>query len=281
MPRKNKQLEGKRLNPNAGIIEDFQKPILTLIRKMTDEVKRELKSMFNDPRYAVDAMDADPAARGRIILNQMLNKYGPLFQKYAKKSVDRMVKRTLRYSAITLKASLEGATTAGSEKTLKDLGIDLEFDSTSEEMQRVLTASINEAVSLIKTIPEKYLAEVNGAVMRSVTSGNGLKDLIPFLNTKYGQNIRKARNVANDQTRKVYANVNATRMKESGVKKFVWIHSGGGKHPRKLHQEMNGKEYSFDDPPYIGEMYGQPVYGLPSDLPNCRCTLKPILSFED
>jgi SPP1 gp7 family putative phage head morphogenesis protein len=108
-----------------------------------------------------------------------------------------------------------------------------------------------------------------------------MQDLIPFLDAKYGQNIRHARNVAHDQTRKAFTNISTARLKAAGVKKFEWRHSHGGRTPRKLHEELNGKVFSYDDPPYIGDMYGQKVYGLPSQMPNCRCFAKPIIDFGD
>jgi SPP1 gp7 family putative phage head morphogenesis protein len=116
--------------------------------------------------------------------------------------------------------------------------------------------------------------------MRSITTGKGMEDLVPFLTKKYKGNIRHARNVALDQTRKAYQSINTSRLKSMGVKSFIWIHSGGGKEPRQNHIKMSGNEYSFDNPPIIGVMYGENVRGLPGDLPNCRCICKPVINFD-
>ena len=116
--------------------------------------------------------------------------------------------------------------------------------------------------------------------MRSITTGKGMEDLVPFLNKKYRGNIRHERLVALDQTRKAYQSINTVRLKAMGVKKFIWVHSGGGKEPRIDHIKMSGNEYSFDNPPVIGIMYGNEVRGLPGDLPNCRCICKPVINFD-
>ena len=50
--------------------------------------------------------------------------------------------------------------------------------------------------------------------------------------------------------------------------------------PSQLHVDMHGKVFDFDDPPFIGVMYGERVHGLPGTLPNCRCLMKPIFEFE-
>jgi len=263
-----KPITGGALLPSAAIADDYQRAVVILIRKMADETKRELRRMFDDPAYAMDAIaDGNPASRARIIINRLIEKYEPIFNKWAKKSTDRMIARTLKSSTITLGMSL------------KEFGehIDIRADLMNDRMREIITASTNEGAQLIKTIPSSYLAEVQGQVMRSITSGRGLQDLIPFMNTHYGQAVRKARNVAFDQTRKAYASVNAARLQASGVKKFEWRHSHGGKNPRKQHEEWNGKIFSFDDLP-IDDRFG-PV--IPGQAIGCGCFAKPVLSFGD
>ena len=259
---KSKGLTGGALIPSAAIATDFERTILTLIRKMCQETKRDLKTMFDDPAYALDDSvgDGNPASRARIILSGLMDKYDPLFRKWAKKAAKRMVERNLKHSSRQINKSLR--------EISKDFVVQPDF--MSDRLREITTASINEAVGLIKLIPQKYLTEVSGAVMRSIQpGGEGMKSLIPFLNDKYDQNIRHARLVAHDQTRKTFTNISTARLTAAGVKEFEWRHSHGGKHPRKLHEELSGKVFRYDEPPYIGDMYGQPVYGLPAQLPNC------------
>jgi uncharacterized protein with gpF-like domain len=262
------QIKCKTLTANAGIAADYSKEIIKLISQMSSEIKIEMKDLFQSESLH-GTMDGNISSQARIRLNKILDKYNPLFNSWAKRITDRMISRTIKNSAITLGMSLR--------EVSQDLSID--FSKVDNRLRNVITASTEEAANLIKLIPEKYLADVQGAVMRSITTGNGLKDLIPFMNTKYAMNKRHARNVAIDQTRKSYNNINATRMEAIGQTKFEWIHSGGGMHPRKLHQELAGKEYDLKDPPVIGVMYGEEVRGIPGQLPNCGCSMRPIISF--
>ena len=257
------------LRPNVGISTDYAKPIVNELELMFRDVQRELKKAFKENHYG-QAMDASLASQSRILLNWLLRKWQPRFDEIAKSATNRMIERTLKNSAITLRNSLKQA--------LPDLSIDTSFSN--EQLQEVIKASTLEASNLIKTIPYKFLNEVQGQVMRSITTGKGMEDLVPFLTKKYKGNVRHARLVALDQTRKAYQSINTTRLKTLGVKKFIWIHSGGGKEPRELHKRMSGNEYSFDDPPFIGMMYGNDVHGLPGDLPNCRCICKPVINFD-
>jgi SPP1 gp7 family putative phage head morphogenesis protein len=258
---------GSSLRPNVGIAEEYAKPIKKALEQLKNELDRELKRAFRQNM----AMDASITSQTRIILNALLDKWQPIFNDIAKRATKKMIARTVTNSAITLKKSLKGA--------LPDLSIDTSFSD--ERLEEVIKASTLEAANLIKTIPYKYLNEVQGQVMRSITTGKGLADLVPYLTKMYKGNVRKANLVALDQTRKAYQSINTSRLKSIGVKKFVWIHSGGGKEPRELHVKMSGNEYSFDDPPFIGRMYGQDIYGFPAELPNCRCICKPVLNFTE
>lgn len=272
MPRHNNMtngLVGGSLRPNAGIAADYAKPTLELIGLMSRDVKRELKRLFTATNYEV-AMDASISSQARILMNYLLRKWQKRFDTVAKKSTDRMIQRTMKNSAVTLEMSLKEAS--------KDFEIDTSF--TDARLEDVIKASTQEAANLIKVIPQKYLSEVQGQVMRSITTGRGMEDLLPFLTKKYQGNVKHAKNVALDQTRKAYQSINTSRLKSLGVKKFVWVHTGGSREPRKDHIKMSGNEYSFDNPPVIGIMYGNEVRGLPGDLPYCRCICKPVINFD-
>ena len=65
---------------------------------------------------------------------------------------------------------------------------------------------------LIKSIPEQYFKDVTGSVMRSITTGNGLADLVPEIKKYDGQTERRAKLLALDQTRKAYNSINKQRM---------------------------------------------------------------------
>lgn len=269
-------LRGSVLSPNAAIEQEYTAVILTLVRKMCDDTKKALQAVFAGEKptiepAAMDAADTGTSTQARIALNALMDKYEPLFNRWAKKATKRMMDRTVKNSGITLGMSLRQMSAA----------VQLDASKITPELLEIINASTTEAVSLIKLIPAKYLTNVQGAVSRSITSGNGMADLVPFLDKQYQGNVRHARNVAMDQTRKAHSNTTAQRMREIGVKTYEWIHTSGAKEPRALHIALNGTVCSLDDPPYIGEMYGEPVYGGPSLLPGCRCRARPILNFSD
>ena len=145
----------------------------------------------------------------------------------------------------------------------------------------VFQANAKENVGLFKTIASVHFDRVETAVMDSITTGNGLQDLVPFFESHNPGIKNYAKHRALDQTRKAFTSMNLARMKDAGIDKFEWQHSHGSADPRKLHQELDGKVFDIDNPPYIGDMYGERIHGFPGQLPNCRCTMKPVFEFKE
>ena len=135
-----------------------------------------------------------------------------------------------------------------------------------------------ENAALIRNVGQQATERIGQEVYRSIASGNGLQELIPTLQEKEGMSLRRARLVAHDQTRKAYSELNRQRLTKLGVRQFEWVHSGGGTHPRKSHLAADGKVYSFDDPPRIGDK-GEAI--LPGQAIGCGCTATPVITFED
>jgi SPP1 gp7 family putative phage head morphogenesis protein len=164
---------------------------------------------------------------------------------------------------------------------LKDIAERMAIQSTmaTPRMRAVVEAASQATVGLITRIPAKYLDGVQTAVMSAITNGSGLNKLVPYLTKKYEGDARHAHLVALDQVRKVSASVNSARIQELGVKTFVWIHTGGERYPRKLHQSYSGKEFRYDDLPVIDDRTGE--RGIPGAAINCRCVARPVLRFTE
>lgn len=142
-----------------------------------------------------------------------------------------------------------------------------------------LLATTRENVALIKSIPAEYHQRIEQTVMRSIQSGgSGSSTLLEEIR-KIGQSTdKRAELIAVDQASKINTAMNDERLKSLGVRKFEWIHSGGGKEPRELHVSYDGQIFDMDDPPIIDERTGE--RGLPGQLIHCRCRMRPIVDFS-
>lgn len=270
--------KGHALNHNASAEEKYAIQLRQLTAHMTATVNREVLALFNsdiaDQHFETTGQDASIAAQARILTNALTKRFVALFQSKAKLYAQGML------------SSINNESEANTTRSLAAISksMTIRASKVTDPLKNTLTASLAENVDLIKSIPQQYLSGVQQAVMRSITTGNGLQDLKPYLEKQVGVTERRATLIANDQTRKAYNNLNAIRMKSAGVKKFQWLHSAGGRDPRPLHindypNGLNGGIFSFDDLPVIDEHTGE--RGLPGQAVNCRCRLLPVVDFGD
>lgn len=262
--------KGQQLHPPAAVSSRYVQALAALTAQMTAQVEREVRRLFDTDAAAKHfGTDATIASQSRILLNSLAAKFNDLFARKARALAEQMVDGAGKASGSALHSSLEKLSG----------GLSLKTKITNPNLTNVYKASVTENVSLIKSIPAQYLQKVEGAVMRSITTGNGLQDLVPALEQYQGQTHRRAKNIALDQTRKAYNAINKGRMQAIGVKKFQWHHSGGGAHPREDHVEMDGNIYSFDKLPVIDQNTGE--RGIPGQAPNCKCTMSPVFDFSE
>ena len=265
-------LRGKPLNYNASIEEKYRAKMDKLINQMCDRTKKKLIALFkNHTISATDsfALDATLVAQAKILVNQLTLQFNELFGYQAKPISESMVKASNQASKSAV------------HQSLKELsgGLSLKTDFMSAPLAEVFTASVNESVGLIKSIPQKYFSDVQGSVMRSISNGNGLADLVPALEKYEGITKRRAKIIASDQTKKVYNGLNKGRMQKLGVDKYEWLHTGGASHPREEHIAMSGQIFSLSNPPVIDSKTGQT--GKPGDLINCSCRMLPVIEFNN
>lgn len=248
--------EGKPIIPTESNWHEWDKRVQPILKAMYVETRKELIRVFTETQFGT--MDSSVSAQAQIVINKLMAKYDKIFGDLSKSVVDKMIDKVMRNSTASLKMSLSDY--------VNPLAIDR--TATNERLKEIIQASTKEAASLIKRIPERYLSEVQGEVMRSITSGNGMKDLVPYLTKRYEGDARWARHVAMDQTRKAHSSISNARMRQLGIEKFKWLHTRGSAHPRKHHIELSGQIFRYDDPPIIDPKTGQT--GLPSYLPFCH-----------
>ena len=240
-------IRGTKLAYNAAQQERYVKSLQFLVQSMVDETKREItklfksttsKEYFTEQKEAASivAQDESISSQARILTNKLMKKFSSLFAKKSVTIAERMLKGALQASKTSLHSSLE--TLSG--------GLSLKTGVIPKGLEDVSKALLDENVSLIKSIPQEYFKNITGSVMRSITTGQGLKDLTPDIEKYDGQTKRRAKNLALDQTRKAYNSINKQRCIALNVKKMEWLHSGGGQQPRESHQKIDGVIDFFD-----------------------------------
>ena len=287
-------IEGKPLLIPAAVSSRMKKQMLTLIVAFQKDVRSELRRLFhveqNPVAEAEDAavyvktayelgllqptavaMDASLADLAASLVTRLTDKWQSIFDKAATRIGFDMADGALKASDRQLGTSLKEVSEGFTLRTTPAVNV-------------MVDAAAQQAAALIKRVPAQYLPDIQQATMRSITSGNGLKDLEPELAKRNVAVKNWVHNVARDQTRKAYGTISRMRMQEAGVKKFKWVHSGGSNQPREYHLHrwpagLNGGIFSFDDPPIINEKTGK--RGFPGDEPYCGCTMSPYFDLDE
>ncbi len=263
-------IKGTPLNYNAAIQLRYERQLERLVNEMVESTKKKITRLFNgEPAQEFFAEDASISSQARILTNALTSQFTELFKKKSRPLAEQMVGDTNKVAKSNL------------HQSLKDLsgGLTIKTDIMTGPLRDVMKATVSENVSLIRSIPKQYMTQVEGAVMRSISQGNGLQDLIPFLEKQGEITKRRAKNIALDQTRKAYNGINKGRMEALGVEEYEWLHSGGGQHPREEHIAMSGNIYRLDDPPVIDSKTGE--RGIPGQAINCKCRMRPVIRFNE
>lgn len=132
---------------------------------------------------------------------------------------------------------------------------------------------IRENVALIKNVRADTSNRIENIIAQALTTGASVDSVAKAIQERLSVAESHARLIAADQSGKWYGQVNAMRMKEIGVRKFIWLTSGGpnvrDEHKAREIASMD-EPYSFDEPP-DGELPGEPI--------RCECVAQPV--FDD
>lgn len=248
------------VRPNVGTQAKYRKQLEAIIKEMNDSVEYWVRAAYknNEPVIATDAL---PTAVLERVVRRLQRRWQKKFDELAPKLAQYYAQAANTRSALQL------------QNALREGGMTVKFKMT-RAARDVMNASIQEQVGLIKSIPQKYFTAIQGDVMRSVQSGRDLATLTKSLQENYGVTKRRAANIARDQNNKATASMTRVRQQEIGVVEAIWLHSGGGKHPRPKHKAFNGKRYNVKEGAPIGDK-GQKVH--PGEEINCRCVSRAII----
>lgn len=253
------------VRPNAGLASAYRKKLDRLI----DEMHRDILSRLTDA-YAVKppamAQDAPDGGYGRSSARYLLDEIESLGARWQAR-FDEAAMELGRYFATSALNRADGALA----DILKRAGFTVEFKLT-RRANDVFQATIGEQVGLIKSIASEHLADVQGAVMRSVQAGRDLASLTRDIEARYGLSKRRAALIARDQNNKATATITRARQTELGITKALWVHSSGGRVPRASHVAASGKAYDIAK--------GMKIDGewiLPGQLINCRCVSRSVI----
>lgn len=253
----------RAVHANRGEAARYRQRMLALIDEMHSSVIYWLRATYREAPPAI-AQDASPSRKMQRTLRELAKRWRKRFDEEAPKIAEAYLKGSFKNTDSAMRSAL------------KDAGWSVKFEMTPA-MRDAFDASLAENVGLIRSIPEQYLQQVEGSVMRSYTRGRDLATMVKEIRQIYPKAANRAVIIARDQSNKANSVVTAARQLELGIEEAIWMHSHAGKTPRPTHVAMNGKRYKVRE-----GMWDSAVqrFVFPGELINCRCTGRSVLPFN-
>ena len=134
---------------------------------------------------------------------------------------------------------------------------------------------VRENVDLIKTIPHDTLSKMRDIVYDGYVSGKTTTDMMKDIRRVYRVSKRRALFIARDQIAKLNGAIQRAQQMDAGIKEYIWS-TVRDERVRKSHRELNGKKFSWDEPPENSD--GRKCH--PGQDFRCRCIGRPVFERE-
>lgn len=154
----------------------------------------------------------------------------------------------------------------------------------SEYYNSIMQAVVNENLTLIKSIPQNILKEMQITLSQGIISGNQ-KELIKSLKKIKGVNKDRAIFIARDQIHKACESFKQVQNTSLGIEYYEWltadderVSSGIGGHAHNNHRIF---KYGSNEAIISHSNKRGFYYGKPGDRPNCRCIALGVILDSD
>jgi len=156
---------------------------------------------------------------------------------------------TASFAQVAASQMVEKVGTANKNKfdrtVARATGVDLGSIITSEGLEDFTALSVNKNVSLIKSLPEEYLKQVETIVNNGVVSGAKYKTIEKEIAAKTGANSKLAnriKTIARNEVQTINSQITLRRSESLGIKKGIF-RTSEDERVRKCHDELNEVEF--------------------------------------
>lgn len=253
-----------------GISQWYQRKLRSITRTFTKVCISRLSNLYKRDKTQVSFAQDEDINVAFTIIADFKDKYIKIYDKFAEKTVRTFVNKTESNADKTVAKSIENM----NSEELK-----VKRNIQSPEIDYTIEAIVSENLSLIKSIPEEFFKKLTFSMSQAIQNGQNLTEFKKQLMKIKGMTERRATLIARDQSNKAYNAISRRKLQACGVKQFEWIHTGIAKTPRPYHKNvLNHQIFEFDNPPIIDPNTKE--RGYPAQLVNCRCMMRPVVSFE-
>ena len=256
---------------------EFQRLTSAYLKLLHEELKKELPALIRAYRRE---------QRGDSRMDDIGN-FRRLTEDACRRIMQRMEQKTEDFDLWDRAAGIARMTRNTSLREWKravhdTLGIDLLDDYYSGSFyEEYLRKWVDQNVLKIKSIPSNTLDEMREIILNGYKEGRAVGDIQREIQEKYNTSKHHARMLARDQVGTLNSQLAQAQQRDAGVRRYRWSTSHDSR-VRDCHAELDGKEFSWDDPPemwYETKSRGTVYTGRRCHAGEdycCRCVAIPI-----
>lgn len=223
------------------------------VRKAESRYARALRGIARIIEDIVNGFD-NPTT-----LQAMLRKYAETIGPWAESVARRMI---LEVGA----RDLDAWKSLGADVS-KGIVRDIESGPIGERFRALMA----DQVTLIKSLPLDAAQRVHDLAIETVEAGGRSGEITAKILETGRVTKARAKLIARTEVGRAATTITQARAEYAGSTGYIW-RTAGDSDVRPSHKAMNGKFFSWSDPPVTDGMRGHA-----GSLPNCRCYCEPII----
>lgn len=234
---------------------------------------RERGAKFNKTRKAFKILLSafSPEIRSAIAHGEMMekNKLNLLKKKAEELQTVKLKKMDVK---VAVDSALHDLEKQFHRVTPKDLEIPVEMDGFVKEMMRQqYTENINTFADDWKN---EAVLRLRAKVEKLAKEGYRADKMTEMIQSEFEVTKKHARFIARQESSLFVSKYRQARYEAAGVNKYIWS-SSQDERVRKDHRDLNGRVFSWDNPPIVDKATGK--RGHPGEDYNCRCVALPVI----
>lgn len=252
----------KTVFPN-GAAKTYERALIKLIRQTGIEAIELFEQHVAKQMHADSRNFTNDSLFGGLnkMLGALKNKVTTIFEN---KVVTRVAKRFVNTINRTQSNNLS-----------KQMGVHgINVSDVEPWLNEFVNEHVENNVSFIKNLQVEMYKRIEQIVKESLEQGLTQKQIAKKIMEQTGIMESRAKFLAVDQSGSILGQITKKRHEQLGISRFQWDTSGDER-VRETHKELDGKIFSYDDPP---EVNGRKV--LPGEDYRCRCVAIPVFDDE-
>ena len=143
--------------------------------------------------------------------------------------------------------------------------------------QELLEQWFQENLGMISSIPQELVEQLRQVLWEDISNQVPVKQIAEHIQHTCKVSQNRAKFIARDQVGKLQSRLTRQQQTDAGVREYIWssVHDS---RVRQQHRKLNGKKFSWDDPPVSDPKTGRRCH--PGEDYGCRCVALPVFNLN-